>query len=174
MNIMFRKHFHADKEGGYGFGKSGGRTGRSKAHGKRTRDAGYGHGYSSLAGGQDGPSYRTHLFLNPGGACQSCGGAVEEETASAGLPQPPAATPVAPRRSSVTLLKWPRKSSGSASGSLVGGRFDALDTTPAAGQQGQQAAANGAASTSAPASRQVRTTVNASFGQQRRICRVEG
>lgn len=149
MNIMFRKNFHADKEPGYGFGKSGGRAGRTKAHhGKRARDA----GYSSMPedrGGDRAGFYRTHLFLNPS-SCQSCGGAVEEETTSAGLQQPPDAAPVAPRRSSVTLIKWPRKSSGSGQGSTIGGRFDSLDVAGSAA-----GSAPGSASASAPPSRQV-------------------
>lgn len=154
MNLMFRKNFHADKEPGYGFGKSSARAGRSKAHhGKRARDA----GYSSMPedrGGDRAGFYRTHLFLNPSSACQSCGGAVEEETTSAGLQQPPdSAAPVAPRRSSVSLIKWPRKSSGSTGGGgtgstigAIGGRFDSLDVA---------GAGSAAGSASAPPSRQV-------------------
>ncbi|KAE8742241.1 hypothetical protein FOCC_FOCC012212 [Frankliniella occidentalis] len=163
MNIMFRKHFHADKEPGYGFGKASGRSGRSKGHGthgKRARDA----GYSSLAmpDAERDRGYRTHLFLNPSG-CQSCGSAVDEDLPpGAGLPPPPSAAPPAPRRSSVTLIKWPstkRKSSGS----LMGGRFDSLDVSPGAGGPPTP---TGSASASAPPSRQVSFNKNGQQQQQ--------
>ncbi|KAK3907842.1 Triple functional domain protein [Frankliniella fusca] len=180
MNIMFRKHFHADKEPGYGFGKAGGRAARNKghgAHGKRARDA----GYSSLAmpdserGDRGAGFYRTHLFLNPSGACQSCGGAVDEELSpGAGLPPPPAAAPPAPRRPSVTLIKWPstkRKSSGG--GSAMGGRFDSLDVSPGAGGPPGTGPGAGAGpptpTASAPPSRQV--SFNKSGQQQQQQAR---
>ncbi|KAJ1527523.1 hypothetical protein ONE63_007493 [Megalurothrips usitatus] len=146
-----------DKEPSYGFGKGAGRTGRSKAHGKRARDA----GYSSLAMAEERDRgagfYRTHLFLNPAGACQGC--SVEEESVGAGLPPPPAADPVAPRRSSVTLIKWPSSRQNSTSGSVIGGRFDSQDATPtgAGPPQGPQGLAglSASSSASAPPSRQV-------------------
>jgi len=123
---MFRKNFHADKEGG--FGKVGGRSSRNKGLSKRNRDVGY-------SGSGDERHYRTHLFLTPPGACQGCV-SCDEEAASSPLQTSPttafAASPPPPRRPSVTLLKWSgggggaggaggakRKSSGA-----LGGRFD--------------------------------------------------
>lgn len=145
---MFRKNFHADKEPSYGFGKVGGRSGRSKPHGKRARDA----GYSAMP---EDRGYRTHLFLNPSG-CQSCGGAVDDETG----PPPAPTAPLTPRRPSVTLIKWPstkRKSSGGGAGSAMGGRFDSLDAGPAGPGTTPPPSVPGSASASAPPSRQVRS-----------------
>ncbi|XP_052127716.1 uncharacterized protein LOC113205560 isoform X2 [Frankliniella occidentalis] len=162
LKIGFSKNA-SHKEPGYGFGKASGRSGRSKGHGthgKRARDA----GYSSLAmpDAERDRGYRTHLFLNPSG-CQSCGSAVDEDLPpGAGLPPPPSAAPPAPRRSSVTLIKWPstkRKSSGS----LMGGRFDSLDVSPGAGGPPTP---TGSASASAPPSRQVSFNKNGQQQQQ--------
>ncbi|XP_069695107.1 uncharacterized protein [Periplaneta americana] len=80
MNILFRKHFHAEPERGYG--KVGGK-GNKGVHGKRSRESGYTV--------MEEHHYRTHIFLSPtGGGCQGC---LEAE-------------PMTQRRPSVTLMKW--------------------------------------------------------------------
>ncbi|XP_049846172.1 uncharacterized protein LOC126469865 isoform X2 [Schistocerca serialis cubense] len=82
MNILFRKHFHGDSDGG-GYG---GRLGPSSRGVRRSREPGY--------TAMETHAYRTHIFLTPtAGGCQGCAEAAASEASS-------------PRRPSVTLMKW--------------------------------------------------------------------